>query len=113
MIIINIKGLILSIFAQTKALAKTYPMVRLKPLITVFITLFSLPVVSQTKALYNYQDLSHLYYQKQKDSLLKAWVCPSLYKDKTTQKKYLSVNGRMYYDNGEVIHLVAYDAPNP
>lgn len=29
--------------------------------------------------------------------------------DKTTQKKYLSTNGRMYYDNGEVIHLVAYD----
>jgi hypothetical protein len=34
--------------------------------------------------------------------------------DKTTQKKYLSVNGRMYYDNGEVIHIVAYDnASNP
>ncbi|HEY2728072.1 MAG TPA: DUF6569 family protein [Parafilimonas sp.] len=29
--------------------------------------------------------------------------------DKTTQKKYLSTNGRMYYYNGEVIHLVAYD----
>jgi len=29
--------------------------------------------------------------------------------DKATQKKYLSVNGRMYYDNGNVIHLVAYD----
>jgi len=29
--------------------------------------------------------------------------------DKTIQKKYLSVNGRMYYDNGEVIHLIAYD----
>ncbi len=32
-------------------------------------------------------------------------------KDKTTQKKYLSVNGRIYYYNGEIIHLVAYDAP--
>ena len=32
--------------------------------------------------------------------------------DKTTQKKYLSTNGRMYYDNGEIIHLVAYDASN-
>ena len=29
--------------------------------------------------------------------------------DKTTQKKYLSTNGRMYYDNGQIIHLVAYD----
>ena len=29
--------------------------------------------------------------------------------DKTTQKKYLSTNGRMYYYNGNVIHLVAYD----
>lgn len=29
--------------------------------------------------------------------------------DKTIQKKYLSTNGRMYYDNGNVIHLVAYD----
>jgi hypothetical protein len=30
-------------------------------------------------------------------------------KDKTTQKKYLSANGRLYYYNGEVIHLIAYD----
>ncbi len=29
--------------------------------------------------------------------------------DKNIQKKYLSTNGRMYYYNGEVIHLVAYD----
>jgi hypothetical protein len=29
--------------------------------------------------------------------------------DKTIQKKYLSTNGRMYYYNNEVIHLVAYD----
>lgn len=29
--------------------------------------------------------------------------------DKNIQKKYLSANGRMYYYNGEVIHLVAYD----
>lgn len=33
--------------------------------------------------------------------------------DKTTQKKYLSANGRLYYYNGEVIHLIAYDASNP
>lgn len=30
-------------------------------------------------------------------------------KDKTTQKKYLSINGRMYYYEGKIIHLVAYD----
>ncbi len=29
--------------------------------------------------------------------------------DKPTQKKYLTYNGRMYYYNNEVIHLVAYD----
>jgi hypothetical protein len=29
--------------------------------------------------------------------------------DKATQKKYLSTNGRMYYYNGEVIHLIGYD----
>ncbi len=29
--------------------------------------------------------------------------------DKTIQKKYLTTNGRMYYYNNEVIHLVAYD----
>ena len=34
--------------------------------------------------------------------------------DKTIQKKYLSANGRLYYYNGEVIHLVAYDdTPSP
>jgi len=30
-------------------------------------------------------------------------------KDKATQKKYLSANGRMYYYNNQVIHLIAYD----
>ena len=29
--------------------------------------------------------------------------------DKTIQKKYLSTNGRIYYYNGQIIHLVAYD----
>lgn len=32
--------------------------------------------------------------------------------DKTTQKKYLSTNGRMYYYDGSIIHLVAYDNVN-
>jgi len=30
-------------------------------------------------------------------------------KDKPTQKKYLSTNGRIYYYNGDIIHLIAYD----
>jgi hypothetical protein len=30
-------------------------------------------------------------------------------RDKATQKKYLSANGRIYYYEGRVIHLVAYD----
>jgi len=29
-----------------------------------------------------------LYYAKQKDSLKKAWICPVIYKEKATQKKY-------------------------
>ena len=29
--------------------------------------------------------------------------------DKSTQKKYLSTNGRIYYYEGEVIHLIAYE----
>ncbi len=29
--------------------------------------------------------------------------------DKSTEKKYLSTNGRMYYYEGAVIHLIAYD----
>ena len=33
-------------------------------------------------------------------------------KDKTTQKKYLSINGRMYYYDARMIHLVAYDNVN-
>lgn len=64
---------------------------RLKPLTTVLLTIISIPVFSQTKALYNFQDLSHVYYKKQKDSLTKAWACPSIYKQKTTQKKYKEI----------------------
>ncbi len=60
---------------------------RLKPLITALLAAISLPAISQTQSLYSYQDLSHLYYQKQKDSLAKAWACPSLYKEKETTRK--------------------------
>jgi hypothetical protein len=63
-----------------------------KPLITaVLLTIFSITVVAQTKSLYSFQDLSHIYYKKQKDSLTKAWTVPAIYKDKTTQKKYKEI----------------------
>jgi hypothetical protein len=59
-------------------------------LIAIFSLIFS-QAFAQTKGLYDYQDLSKFFYQKQKDSLRKAWVCPSIYKDKTTQKKYKEI----------------------
>jgi hypothetical protein len=59
-----------------------------KPLLSVFLIFLFLQVNAQNKALYNYEDLSHLFYEKQKDSLQKTWICPSIYKEKETQKKY-------------------------
>lgn len=46
---------------------------------------------AQSNSLYSYQDLSHLYYSKQRDSLRKAWVCPTAFKDKAAQKKYKEI----------------------
>lgn len=46
---------------------------------------------AQIKTLYNYQELSHIYYQKQKDSIAKNWTCPALYQVKATQKKYKEI----------------------
>lgn len=46
---------------------------------------------AQQKPIYNYQDLSHIFYAYQKDSIKKNWVCPSLYKQKETQKKYKEI----------------------
>ena len=42
---------------------------------------------AQTQNLYTYQDLSHLYYQPQRDSLKKAWVCPDAFKERDAQRK--------------------------
>jgi Zn-dependent protease with chaperone function len=42
---------------------------------------------AQTQSLYGYQDLSHLYYQAQRDSLKKAWVCPDAFKEREAQRK--------------------------
>ena len=62
-----------------------------KPLSVILLMIFSQCGHAQTKPLYNYQELSHLFYEKQKDSLKKAWVCPAVYSDKATQKKYKEI----------------------
>ncbi|HLZ88521.1 MAG TPA: M48 family metallopeptidase [Puia sp.] len=46
---------------------------------------------AQSNSLYSYQDLSHFYYSKQRDSLKKAWVCPNSFKEKAAQKKYRDI----------------------
>jgi hypothetical protein len=46
---------------------------------------------AQNGYLYNYQQLSHLYYSGQRDSIKKAWICPSAFSNKTTQKKYKEI----------------------
>jgi len=67
-------------------------MVLYKRLLTVALLLFFCSCsYAQTTTLYRYQDLSHLYYQKQVDSLKKAWTCPSFYKEKETQKQYKEI----------------------
>lgn len=67
-------------------------MYSLKPLLTAtLLTIFSVTVTAQPKPLYSFQDLSHIYYKKQKDSLTKAWTVPAIYKDKSTQKKYKEI----------------------
>lgn len=50
--------------------------------------LAGLGVSAQPAELYNYADLSSTAYARQKDSIKKSWVCPVLYKEKETQKKY-------------------------
>ncbi len=52
---------------------------------------FGQPAQAQRKSLYSYQDLSRIYYQKQKDSLAKYWTCPILYGDKAEQKNYKDI----------------------
>jgi len=46
---------------------------------------------AQKNPLYTYQQLSGVYYATQKDSLKKAWVCPDVYSEKATQKKYREI----------------------
>lgn len=46
------------------------------------------PSSLKAQGLYRYQDLSEIAYTSKKDSLKKYWLCPSLYQEKETQKKY-------------------------
>ncbi len=64
---------------------------RLPMLMLILILSFAAGLSARTQTLYSYQELSHLYYGKQKDSLKKAWVCPAVYSDKATQKKYREI----------------------
>lgn len=62
-----------------------------KKLLSFVLVILSASAYAQVKNLYSYQDLSHFYYEKQKDSLKKAWVCPSAFKEKEAQRKYKEI----------------------
>jgi hypothetical protein len=67
------------------------------------ILLFS-GLYTQSQPLYSYQELSHLFYTKQKDSLKRAWICPVAYKQKETQKKYKEYwDGRTDFITGAIV----------
>ena len=46
---------------------------------------------AQDNGLYTYQDLSHFYYAKAKDSIRKSWSCPEAFKERAAQKKYREI----------------------
>ena len=62
-----------------------------KILWSVALLILSAASYAQDNGLYTYQDLSHIHYARAKDSLRRTWTCPSLFKDKTTQKKYKEI----------------------
>src|SRR5260221_308291 len=59
-----------------------------KKLLPFVLVILSAGANAQVKNLYSYQDLSHFYYEKQKDSLKKAWACPDAFKKKEAQRQY-------------------------
>jgi Zn-dependent protease with chaperone function len=61
-----------------------------KKLLSTLFMILPICLLAQT-GLYSYQDLSHFYYEKQKDSIKKAWTCPDAFKDKAAQKKYKEI----------------------
>lgn len=82
-------------------------MYRLKPLILTLLGFYCLDLKAQVRVLYTYQDLSHLYYARQRDSLKKAWECPSFYKKKETQKLF-----KEYWDSRTEFITSAIDGDN-
>jgi Peptidase family M48 len=65
----------------------------MRPFLPFFMLLILCPfcLMAQVNGLYTYQQLSKTFYAKQKDSLKKAWICPAIYKDKATKKKYQEI----------------------
>src|ERR1700753_1509722 len=61
-----------------------------KKLVPTLLLILPVCLFAQT-SLYSYQDLSHFYYEKQKDSIKKAWVWPEAFKEKAAQKKYKEI----------------------
>lgn len=59
--------------------------------LVIFFSCITGNLTAQNRQLYAYQDLSKFSFAKQKDSIKKNWVCPELYKDKATQKKYREI----------------------
>lgn len=57
-------------------------------LLVIISLVFPLQSPAQPAHLYSYNDLSAFSFARQKDSLKKAWDCPQMYKDKSTQKEY-------------------------
>ncbi|CAN5827901.1 hypothetical protein BH11BAC3_BH11BAC3_14910 [soil metagenome] len=53
--------------------------------------LFSPKCFAQGTSISRFDELSRFSMAKQKDSIKKAWVCPSRYKDKEKQKKYAEI----------------------
>ncbi|HTI89113.1 MAG TPA: M48 family metalloprotease [Puia sp.] len=62
-----------------------------KKLMPLALVVLCISAHAQVKNLYAYQDLSHFYYEKQKDSLKKAWVCPDTFKEREAQRKYREI----------------------
>ena len=60
-------------------------------LVLAAILFFQSNAFSQEKAFSTYTDLSRFSFAKQKDSLKKAWVVPTVYKNKKTQNKYAEI----------------------
>ena len=63
----------------------------LKLVVSVALLSLSAGISAQENGLYDYQDLSHLYYARTKDSIKRAWTCPVAFKDKAAQKKYKEI----------------------